>query len=133
MSTIDFDHTIIPSHNKERSAKFYEDIFGFEDIGEMEGMHAVRINSTSILFILDHDNSPWSQGVRHYAFTTDKKKFDQIIAKIKASGIPYGDEWDTPENMKGPTRKSWVIGAKGKGETLYFKDPYDNLLQLITY
>jgi len=128
-----FDHTIIPSRDKESSAKFYEEILGFEGLGEVEGMREVRMNSATILFLMDSDSSPYSQGLRHYAFSTNRKKFDQIFAKLKASGIPYGDDWKTPDNMKGPSRKTRAIGAKGKGESVYFKDPTGNLLQILTY
>ena len=130
-----FDHMIIPSRDKQSSAKFYEEIFGFEDLGEFrdEGLRGIRINSTTILFLMDSDSSPWSQGLRHYAFSTNRKTFNQIFAKLKASGLPYGDNWTTPDNMKGPSRKRRAPGAKGKGETVYFKDPNDNLLQIITY
>jgi catechol 2,3-dioxygenase-like lactoylglutathione lyase family enzyme len=135
MATLYFDHMIIPSRDTQSSARFYEEIFGFEDLGEFrdEGLRGIRINSTTILFLMDSDSSPWSQGLRHYAFSTSRKKFNQIFANLKASGIPYGDNWTTPDNMKGPSRKRRAPGAKGKGETVYFKDPNDNLLQIITY
>jgi catechol 2,3-dioxygenase-like lactoylglutathione lyase family enzyme len=131
-----FDHTIVPSRDMETSAKFYEEILGFDDIGEdpEEGLRGLRINSAGILFLeksTDSDSSPWSQGTHHYAFSLDRKKFDQVLSNLKAKGIRFGDSYKNPENMKAAGRKA--RGAKGKGRSIYFRDPSDNLLQIITY
>lgn len=133
---IAFDHTIVPSRNKEESAKFYEEILSFEDIGEdpKEGLRGLRINSTTILFLeksIDSDSSPWSQGTHHYAFSLDGKKFAEVLSNLKTKGVPFGDSYENPENMRAAGRKA--PGAKGKGRSIYFRDPSDNLLQIITY
>ena len=99
--SIKFDHTIVPSSDKEISAKFYE------------------------------DSSSWSQGSHRYAFAMGKSKFERVFSNVKSSGIPYGDSYDKPGNMKGPDKKA--PSAKGKGKTIYFREPSDNLLQIITY
>lgn len=131
-----FDHTIVPARDKEQSAKFYETILGFKDFGEQEdeGLRKIGINATTVLFFEksnDSDSSPWSwsQGSHHYAFAMDKRQFNRAFSK--SSGTPYGDSWEKPNNMKGPGR---APGAKGnKGRTIYFRDPSDNLVQILTY
>lgn len=133
--SIVFDHTIVPSRDKQRSAKFYEEVLGFENIGENDqGLLGLRINETSILFLEqsnDPESSPWSKGVHHYAFAMSRGDFDSAFSRIKSHGVPYGDTYQDPRNMRGPDRKA--PGARGEGKSLYFNDPSDNLLQIMTY
>ncbi len=130
-----FDHTIVPSRDMNQSAKFYKQIFGFKDLGENEEeLRGLQINETTVLFLEksnDSDSSPWSQGTHHYAFGMDREKFQQVFSKVKSKKIPYGDTWKTHDNKKGPDKKA--PGAQGQGKTIYFRDPSDNLLQIITY
>jgi catechol 2,3-dioxygenase-like lactoylglutathione lyase family enzyme len=128
------DHTIVPSGNKRKSAEFYAKIFGFEDSGEKPGsaLHPVRVNDSTILFFEDSSDSdsPWAQGVHHLAFYLDSERFQDVFDRIKAAGIPFGDNYAEPANMNGP---GIAPGARGSGKSVYFKDPYDNLLQIISY
>jgi hypothetical protein len=111
-------------------------IFGFEDLGENEEeLRGLRINASNVLFLEksnESDSSPWSQGTHHYAFAMEKKKFDDVFSKIKSSDISYGDSYKEPDNKKGPGKAPGSKG-KGKGRTIYFRDPSDNLLQILTY
>ncbi len=132
--SIVLDHTIVPSRDKEKSAEFYSRIFGFQDMGEQENeeLHGVRMDASSILFFENSsdEDSPWAQGVHHIAFGMDSEKFEQVFARIKSAGLRYGDRYSSPDNMNGPRK---VPGAKGLGDSIYFKDPSDNLLQIIRY
>jgi catechol 2,3-dioxygenase-like lactoylglutathione lyase family enzyme len=128
------DHTIIPSMDKKESAEFYTRIFGFEDMGERPNavLHPVRVNDSTILFFEDSSDSesPWAQGIHHVAFHFDRKQFSEVFDRIRKEGIPYGDNHAEPANMKDP---GTAPGARGQGESVYFKDPSGNLLQIITY
>jgi len=128
------DHTIVPSKDKKESAEFYARIFGFEDIGERPKavLHPVRVNDSTILFFEDSSDldSPWAQGIHHVAFHLDRKQFLEVFARIRKEGIPYGDNYAEPSNMKEP---GMAPGARGNGKSVYFKDPSGNLLQIITY
>ncbi len=70
------------------------------------------------------------KGIHHYAFHLDNKQFQEVFARIKTEGIPYGDNYAEPANMRGP---GTAPGARGSGRSIYFKDPSGNLLQIITY
>jgi catechol-2,3-dioxygenase len=128
-----FDHSIIPSRNKQESAEFYARIFGFENMGEQtDTLYAVRVNDESILFFEssgDRD-SPNAQGTHHCAFAMDAKRFKETFARIQASGISYGDRHDRPANLKGPGKSP---GARGQSSSVYVKDPSGNLLEIRTY
>ncbi len=128
------DHTIVPSRDKKRSAEFYARIFDFEDLGEEPGalLHPVRVNDSTVLFLENSSDpdAPWAQGIHHLAFHLDEGIFQEVFARIRSAGIPYGDNYAEPANMKGP---GTAPGARGGGKSIYFKDPSDNLLQIITY
>ena len=128
------DHSIVPSKDKAKSAEFYSEIFGLENLGEQPHtpFHAVRINDSSILFFANSSDpdSPWAQGIHHYAFAMDTEKFGEVFDRIRASGMPYGDNSAEPANMKGP---GTAPGAKGQGKSVYFKDPSENLLEIRSY
>ena len=125
MTTV-LDHTIVPSIDREKSVEFYSRIFGFENLGEAGPFLAVRVNDT---FNLDFRNSEDFRSI-HYAFAMDADEFEAAFARIKESGVPYGDGPGDQENMKGP---GMTAGAKGQGKAVYFKDPSGHLLEIKTY
>jgi catechol 2,3-dioxygenase-like lactoylglutathione lyase family enzyme len=127
------DHTIVPAKDRKESAEFYARVLGFEDLGERaEEIHGVRVNETTILFFQNYndEDAKWAQGVRHLAFQFDRDKFVKIFDGIRSSGIEYGSSYEEPSNMKGPEQ---AIGARGKGDSIYFRDPGGNLVQVMTY
>lgn len=127
MATV-LDHTIVPSIDREESVEFYTRIFGFENLGEVGPFLAVRVNDTFNLDFRDSDASDFHS--IHYAFAMDANEFEAAFARIKESGIPYGDGPRTQDNMKGP---GMTAGAKGQGKAVYFKDPSGHVLEIKTY
>jgi catechol 2,3-dioxygenase-like lactoylglutathione lyase family enzyme len=117
---ITLNHTIVPAHDKEASARFFSDIFGLKY--EASGGHfaPVRINETLTLdFDTDEDFDS-----HHYAFHVGDIEFDAIFKRVQEAGIPYGsDPWHT-ENKE---LNSWN-GGRG----IYFRDPGGHLLELLT-
>ena len=120
------DHTIVPVRDRAEAVQFYTRIFGFEDLGEVGPFLAVRVNDT---FNLDFRDSDDFRSI-HYAFAMDSAEFDAAFARVRESGIPYGDSPMDIANMKGP---GMTMGAKGQGKAVYFKDPSDHVLEIKTY
>ena len=91
----------------------------------------MRVNDKTVLFLENSSDpdAPWAQEIHHYAFHMDDKDFEEAFARIKSAGIPYGDNYGEPANMKGP---GTAPGAQGSGKSVYFMDPSENLLQIIT-
>src|SRR5579862_7688497 len=107
------DHTILPAKDKDKSAKFYEKIFNFTDLGEESGsgLRGLRVSESFVLFLEDpSDGSSWTHSIHHFAFGMDEKEFDRIFGKLKSSNVPYGDHYSSPRNMKPPKK---APGAKG--------------------
>ena len=125
MATV-LDHTIVPVRDRQESVEFYNRILGFEDLGEVGPFLAVRVNDT---FNLDFRYSDDYRSI-HYAFAMDPEEFDAAFARIRESGMPYGDSPYDMENMEGP---GMTMGAKGQGKAVYFKDPSDHVLEIKTY
>jgi catechol 2,3-dioxygenase-like lactoylglutathione lyase family enzyme len=128
------DHTIVPSRDVDQSASFYVRILGFTDEGlnRESGLRALRVTESLLLFFEESGDadSPWAKGIHHLAFYFDKEEFSEVFQRLKASGIPYGHNYDQPADFKGP---GIAPGARGNGKSVYFKDPSGNLLQIITY
>jgi catechol 2,3-dioxygenase-like lactoylglutathione lyase family enzyme len=62
---------------------------------------------------------------QHYAFHVSEPEFDEIFARIKARGVPY---WADPMHQQ-PGQINTRLGGRG----VYFADPDDHNLELLTY
>jgi catechol 2,3-dioxygenase-like lactoylglutathione lyase family enzyme len=114
------DHTIVPAHDKEESAKFFARIFGLKYEGPMSHFAPVRVNDT---LVLDFDAST-SFGSHHYAFKVSEAEFDAIYQRVKDEGLVYGSGPFSSDDM--------AINRRGGGRGFYFKDPNGHLLEVLT-
>jgi catechol 2,3-dioxygenase-like lactoylglutathione lyase family enzyme len=115
------NHTIVPAHDKEASARFFADIFGLKYEGSDDGHFApVRVNDTLTLdFDTDDDFD-----IHHYAFHVSDPEFDAIFKRVQEAGIPYGSD---PRHLDNKELNSWN-GGRG----VYFRDPSGHILELLT-
>jgi catechol 2,3-dioxygenase-like lactoylglutathione lyase family enzyme len=72
---------------------------------------------------LDFDNRE-SFEPHHYAFRASEAEFDEIFGRVKAEGLVYGSDPWTPDNME--------INHWNGGLGVYFRDPNEHLLELLT-
>lgn len=119
--TIELNHTIVPSRDKVASARFYQEMFGFEYSGAMGHFEPVRITNQALT--LDFDNRD-SFERHHYAFKVSEEEFDTIFARIKDRELIYGSGPFTPEDGE--------INHWNGGRGVYFRDPSGHLLELLT-
>lgn len=117
---ITLNHTIVPAHDKERSARFYARIFGFEYIGAFASFVVVRVNETLCLDFAVREQFE----SHHYAFKVSEEEFDQIFGRIKAENIVYGSGPYDPGNME--------INRNYGGRGVYFRDENGHLLEMLT-
>lgn len=114
------NHTIVPAHDKDASARFFADIFGLTYDGPAGHFAPVRVNDT---LTFDFDTTDTFER-HHYAFHVSDDEFDAILQRVTAAGLAYGSHpWD-PENRQ---LNSWN-GGRG----FYFRDPNGHLLELMT-
>jgi catechol 2,3-dioxygenase-like lactoylglutathione lyase family enzyme len=108
---ITLNHTIVPSHDKERSAQFFARIFGVNYTGAMGHFAQVRVNDE---LALDYDNRDDFDS-HHYAFVVNDQEFDDIFGRLKAEQVVYGS---------GPgSHTDGEINHRRGGRGLYFADP----------
>jgi catechol 2,3-dioxygenase-like lactoylglutathione lyase family enzyme len=117
--TIQLDHTIVPAHDKEESARFFARIFGLAYDGPVSHFAPVKVNDA---LTLDFDNDKGFEP-HHYAFRMSAAEFDKVFERIKAEQIPYGSGPGTPDNMQTYLHR----GHRG----FYFRDPAGHLLEAI--
>jgi hypothetical protein len=75
------DHTIVPAHEKESSARFFAKIFGLEYKGPWGHFAPVKVNET---LSMDFDNRETVES-HHYAFIVSDEEFDTIFERVKAA------------------------------------------------
>ncbi len=119
--TIELNHTIVPAHDNEASARFYRDLFGFEYDGPLGHFAPVRIPGQGLTLDFDtHERF----NAQHYAFKVSEAEFDLIFDKIRDMGLVYGSGPRTPEDGE--------INHWNGGRGVYFRDPNGHLLELLT-
>jgi catechol 2,3-dioxygenase-like lactoylglutathione lyase family enzyme len=117
---ISLNHTIVPSRDKENSARFFARIFGLEYRGPMGHFAPVHVNDSLSLDWDDRD----SFEPHHYAFMISEPEFDEIFSRLKAEGVVYGSGPRTPTDGE--------INTRHGGRGLYFCDPDGHLLEIMT-
>jgi catechol 2,3-dioxygenase-like lactoylglutathione lyase family enzyme len=120
MPTITLNHTIVPSRDKEGSAKFFARIFGLRYDGPAGHFAPVRINQD---LSLDWDNRDTFES-HHYAFLVAEGEFDDIFGRLKTEGVRYGSGPGSPQDGE--------INHRRGGRGLYFADPDGHLLEIMT-
>jgi catechol 2,3-dioxygenase-like lactoylglutathione lyase family enzyme len=118
--TIVLDHTIVPAHDKEASARFLARILGLPYEGPVSHFAPLRINET---LTLDFDNDTEFES-HHYAFKVDESAFDAIFARVKTEGLTYGSGPYSLDDM--------TINHRHGGRGFYFRDPNGHILEVLT-
>src|SRR5262249_7209144 len=104
------DHTIVPAHDKEASARFLARILGLRYEGPLSHFAPLQINDT---LTLDFDNDTNFES-HHYAFKVGEAEFDEIFERVRAEGIAYGSGPGALDDMK--------INRRRGGRGFYFRD-----------
>ncbi len=114
------NHTIVPAHDKEASARFFAHLFGLRYGGPAGHFAPVRVNET---LTFDFDQAEAFER-HHYAFHVSDEEFDAILARVLEAGIAWGSDPWHPDNHQ---LNDW---CDGRG--FYFRDPNGHLLELMT-
>jgi len=114
------DHTIVPAHDNEASARFFADIFGLDYTGPVSHFAPVRLNDS---LVLDFDTRAAFEP-HHYAFKVSDPEFDGIFDRVKGKGLAYGSGPRSAEDM--------AINHRHGGRGFYFRDPNGHLLEVLT-
>ncbi|HVA13474.1 MAG TPA: VOC family protein [Stellaceae bacterium] len=118
--TIELNHTIVPAHDKEASAKWLAEILGARYEGAHSHFAVVRINERLTLDYDHFDHFNW----HHYAFKVEGDEFDRIFERIGAKKIAYGSQPDALDDM--------TINHRRGGRGFYFLDPNGHIMEVFT-
>jgi hypothetical protein len=121
--TITLNHTIVPAVDNRESARFFASIMGLEELppaGRNGHFAPVRVNEKLTLDFMTVENP---QG-HHLAFDVDPATFDQVLDRIRESGIPYGNDPAHPDNG----RIDHPLCPRG----LFFVDAARNLYEVMS-
>ena len=80
---IELNHTIVPAHDKDKSARFFAEIFGLQYEGSSGHFAPVRVND-KLTLDFDQDDSFESH---HYAFHVGDTEFDAIFDRVRQAGL----------------------------------------------
>jgi catechol 2,3-dioxygenase-like lactoylglutathione lyase family enzyme len=116
------DHTIIPSHDKERAAKFFAGIIGAKYEGPWGHFAPVKVNDGSLS--LDFDDRENFQS-HHYAFLVADDEFDAILGRVKDAGRRFGSGPGSQEDME--------INHRHMGRGFYFRCDDGHSWEFITH
>ena len=117
---IELNHTIVPSRDKEASAKFLAHILGLKYEGGFAHFAVVRVNDA---LTLDFDDAE-DFDHHHYAFKVGEDEFDEIFARVKAEGVVYGSGPGKLDDME--------INRRRGGRGFYFRDPDGHVMEVLT-
>jgi catechol 2,3-dioxygenase-like lactoylglutathione lyase family enzyme len=121
--------TALYVHDPRRSADFYRRLFGFAVLLESERLIALDVSGKSVLLLFKAGTTTepfpttggtipghWGSGQTHFAFA------------VTADEMPAWRQRLTDERVPIESEVNWPGGAV----SLYFRDPDDNLAELIT-
>ncbi len=115
------DHTIVAAHDHHHAAAFVAEMLGLPEPVTLGHFAVVRVGDVTTLDFVEHDG-PITQ--QHYAFLVTEAEFDMIFARITERSLPY---WADPFRHEPDTINTWD-GGRG----VYFNDPNEHLLEIIT-
>lgn len=116
-----FNHTIIASTDRERSAAWYRDFLEAQDAPSW-GLFTNLLIGAGVL--LQFAEPPVEIQMQHYAFLVDDEHFDRAYGKLVERGIEH---WADPRRRQ-PDR--WNTDHGGRG--VYVMDPAGHGIELLT-
>jgi catechol 2,3-dioxygenase-like lactoylglutathione lyase family enzyme len=120
--TVELNHTIVRSSDKQRSAAFLAELVGLEVAPPWGPFLPVPLsNGVTLEFV---EVSPTEIQPQHYAFLVTDAQFDAAFNRIKDAGVPY---FADPFRHR-PAEVNHEYGGRG----IYFDDPDGHNLELMT-
>ena len=120
------DHLILMVNDRDASVEFYTGVLGLSQEDDQDPFSILRVTPAFTIQL-----APWGTGGgEHLAFALDRSEFEEVFARVRESGIAYGDSFHSVGNMQGPGDE---LGARGSARSLYFFDPSQHLIEIRDY
>lgn len=118
---VELNHTIVAAQDARATATFLAELLGLPAPTRFGPFHVVSLDNGVSLDVLETADGIATQ---HYAFLVGEPDFDAIFARIQDWGLPF---WADPGK-----RQHGEINHNDGGRGVYFPDPNDHLLEIIT-
>lgn len=119
--TVYFDHHIVPSTDKHRTADFLADLLGLPTPREEGPFAAVDLGNDVSLYVAGWETEVVPQ---HYAFSVTEGEFDAAYARILARGLTH---WADPF-----CERPGEVNTDDGGRGTYLRGPDGHFLEIIT-
>jgi catechol 2,3-dioxygenase-like lactoylglutathione lyase family enzyme len=119
--SVQLNHTIVWCRDTHASAAFLAELLGLPAPEPFGPFLIVELANGVSMDFHQVDGEIASQ---HYAFLISEGEFDQVFGRLSDRGIAY---WADPG-----LRQSGQINRADGGRGVYFKDPDNHLLEIIT-
>jgi catechol 2,3-dioxygenase-like lactoylglutathione lyase family enzyme len=125
MKIVSVDHFVLTVRDVGRTIKFYQEVLGMKHFIFDEGCHALHFGTQKInLHPYRNEYEPHADitlpGSADFCFISDTRMED-IVEALARSGVEIED---------GPCLQQ---GARGKMQSVYFRDPDGNLVEVAVY
>ncbi|OBH34983.1 bleomycin resistance protein [Mycobacterium sp. E342] len=121
---ISFNHTIVASRDKRKSAEFLAELFGLPDPKPFGHFMVVQLEHDASLDYADASDGGEIPR-QHYAFLVSEEEFDTIYGKIQSRGLEH---WADPG-----ARRPGEINHRDGGRGVYFLDPSGHAMEILTH
>lgn len=120
--TIELDHIMIPSRDRNAAAKQLAAILGVEWAPANAGPFTAVYVSASLTIDFDEWSEDFPKG--HYCFRVAEDDFDAMLFRIKQAGIPYRS------NPHGPD--DYQVNTSLSGKIVYWDQPDGHVWEILT-
>ncbi|WP_211829269.1 VOC family protein [Kistimonas asteriae] len=125
MKALRVDHLVLTVTNIEKTVAFYESVLGMEKVVFGDNRVALIFGKQKInLHQLHHEFEPKAQRVMpgsvDICFIVDTPS-DEVVEHLKRNAV---------EIIEGPVQRTGALGAI---DSVYFRDPDGNLIEVSTY
>ena len=118
---VEYNHTIVWSHDAKVSARFLAEILG---LPEPRQVYHFEVVTTANGVNVDFAQKDGEISAQHHAFLVSELEFDDILGRITQRDLTY---WADPAR-----EKKGEINRRDGGRGLYFEDPSGHLLEVLT-
>lgn len=119
---ISLDHTLVPSHDRRRSAQALAEILAVPWSETSVGPFSAVYVSESLT--LDFDQWEGKLPALHFAFQMDDAEFDAVLARLQARRIPHRGRPGGPDDGS--------IGRHQGGRIVYWGEPDGHVWEALT-
>ena len=121
--SIELDHILVPARDRRAAAKRLAELLGvpWSESGAAGPFSPVYVSDG---LTLDFDETGEPFPIQHFCFRVDDAKFDEILARIVASGIAY---------RSGPHGKAdFTVNTAHGGRIVYWSEPDGHVWEMLT-